>query len=350
MKLLKQIFFIFSVFVLSLFGIYSVIIFAPNINSAATADTNNSSVFSLSENEEENVSPNSSVSSAASPDKEKSNSSSSTVAVQADNADAKGKVITKSVGFSSGNLKYSYISVNNTTGLSINLKSEFERKLNIKLADTKSPQVLIVHTHTTESYLSEKRDYYTEADAARSTDDSKNLIAVGKILKSGLEANGIGVVHATEKHDYPEYTGSYSRAAVTINKYLKKYPTIKFVIDLHRDAMMDNNGNKTALVSKINGQNAAQVMIVAGCQNGGVTGFPDWRENFSLAVKLQQTMESNYKGLARPILFTNRKYNQHLTTGSLLIECGTDVNTLDEAKYSALLLSEAISKTLKSLK
>jgi stage II sporulation protein P len=61
-------------------------------------------------------------------------------------------------------------------------------------------------------------------------------------------------------------------------------------------------------------------------------------------------METKYPGLARPIHFTSRKYNQHITTGSLLVECGTDANTLDEAKYSAVLLADCISATLKELK
>ena len=121
-------------------------------------------------------------------------------------------------------------------------------------------------------------------------------------------------------------------------------------IDLHRDAMMDSNKNKTALTAEINGKEAAQVMLVSGCQNGTVTGFPNWRENFRLAIRLQQTMEVKYKGLARPILFTSRKYNQHLTNGSLLIECGTDANTLEQAKYSATLLADCLAATLNMLK
>lgn len=263
--------------------------------------------------------------------------------------EALGKIVKKTVTFSSGKLKYKNVAVNNNAGISVNLETELSKKLSFKIEATESPQVLIVHTHTTECYMNENRDYYTKEDQARTTDDSKNIVAVGNVLAEGLQAQGIKVIHATEKHDYPEYTGSYDRAAVTIKNYLKKYPTIKVVIDLHRDAMMDSSGTKTALVSNIKGQEAAQVMLVAGCQSGGVSGFPNWRENFRLGIKLQQTMETKYPTLARPILFTARKYNQHLTKGSLLIECGTDANTLEQAKYSAVLLADCIAETLKSL-
>ena len=258
----------------------------------------------------------------------------------------KGKIIRKTVDSSGANLKYNRIYVKNGTSKTVDLKTELLAGVSLRLADTKEPQVLIVHTHTTECYLFEQREYYTASDKTRSTNDSENVVAVGEVLKAGLEKKGIGVVHAAEKHDYPEYTGSYNRAADTINRYLKKYPTIRVVIDLHRDSITADDGSKTAVVTEIDGRSAAQVMLVAGCEDGSVTGFPNWRDNFRLAIKLQQTMEVMYPSLARPILFTPRKYNLHLTTGSLLIECGTEANTLEEAKYSAELIAAALASTL----
>lgn len=265
------------------------------------------------------------------------------------NNTAKGKIISKSIDSSSANLKYNKIYVKNNTSIKVDLKTELLTLPNLKIISTNKPQVLIVHTHTTECYMSEERDYYTAADKTRTTNEKENIVAVGKVLGDTLKQKGIGVVHATEKHDYPEYTGSYSRAEQTIKTYLKKYPTIKVVIDLHRDSVSDGN-NKTALVTTVNGKKAAQVMLVSGCQDGTVTGFSNWRQNFRLAIRLQQTMEVMYKGLARPILFTPRKYNQHLTEGSLLIECGTEANTLEQAKYSATLLGNALAVTLGNLK
>lgn len=265
------------------------------------------------------------------------------------NTTAKGKIITKTTNGSAANLKYNKIYVKNNTSLKIDLKTELLSLPNLKITSTTKPQVLIVHTHTTECYMKNEKNYYTANDQTRTTNENENIVAVGKVLANTLKGKGIGVVHATEKHDYPEYSGSYSRAEQTIKTYLKKYPTIKVVVDLHRDSVTEGS-NKTALVTTINGKKAAQVMLVSGCQDGTVTGFKNWRQNFRLAIRLQQTMEIMYSGLARPILFTPRKYNQHLTTGSLLIECGTEANTLDQAKYSATLLGNALATTLNNLK
>lgn len=265
-------------------------------------------------------------------------------------AKAKGKVIYKTIESSSANLKYQKIYIKNATSLTVDLKTELLTLPKLKILETSSPQVLIVHTHTTESYLSAERNYYTEADQTRTTNENKNIVAVGLVLKQTLESRGIGVIHATEKHDYPEYSGSYNRAAETIKTYLKKYPSIKVVIDLHRDSVTNKDGSKTALIKEVNGKKAAQLMIVSGCQSGSVSGFPNWRENFRLAIRLQQSMEVMYPGLARPMLFTPRKYNQHITNGSLLIECGTEANTLEQAKYSAELLGIALASTLDRLR
>ncbi len=276
-------------------------------------------------------------------------SSSESVAASA-KGKAKGKIINRTILPENGNLKFQKISVKNNTSLTLDLKAELLTGPKLRLKDTKEPQVLIVHTHTTECFMNEERDYYTDTDKTRTTKESENIVAVGSVLKETLTKHGIGVVHATEQHDYPEYTGSYSRSAATIKKYLSKYPTISVVIDLHRDSITSKDGTKSAVVAEVDGKKAAQVMLVAGCEDGSVTGFPNWRENFRLAIRLQQSLEVMYPSLARPIYFTERKYNQNLTTGSLLLECGTEANTLEQAKYSAKLVGNALASTLQLLK
>lgn len=308
-------------------------------------DCNSSENFSIEKNE-----ISSAENSVSSVDSKKDNSSLGSEIAAATKSKAKGKISTRFIDSSSANLSYQKVYIKNGTSLNIDIKTSLLNPPKLKIQNTASPQVLIVHTHTTECYMTEERDYYTDADRTRTTNNSKNIVAVGEILKETLEEEGIGVVHATEKHDYPEYTGSYDRAADTIKKYLKKYPTIKVVIDLHRDSITSSDGTKSALVKEVEGKKAAQVMLVSGCQSGTVTGFDNWKENFRLAVRLQQTMEVMYPGLARPILFTPRRYNQHLTTGSLLIECGTEANTLEQAKYSAKLLGKSLVSTLNMLK
>ena len=195
----------------------------------------------------------------------------------------------------------------------------------------------------------EDRNYYLESDATGTTDTTKNVVKIGSILKGVLEQKGISVIQNTTIHDHPKFSGCYDRSAETVKSYLKKYPSIKVVIDVHRDSVNYDDGTKIKPTVNINGKKAAQVMLVAGCESGEVEGFPNWRENLNFNVKLHQILEEMYPSLARPITFTARKYNLHLTNGSLLIEIGTEANTLEEAEYSATLVGNALVKLLNSL-
>ncbi|MBP1561980.1 MAG: stage II sporulation protein P [Oscillospiraceae bacterium] len=205
------------------------------------------------------------------------------------------------------------------------------------------PQVLIMHTHTTESYEPYERDFYDKSFNSRTTDERMNMIAVGNALAEQLEAAGIGVIHNTDLHDYPSYNGSYDRSRETVAKILEEYPSIKIVLDVHRDAIERESGERIAPTAEINGRNAAQVMIISGCDDGTM-GMPDYMKNFRFACMLQSRLESDYEGLTRPILFDYRKYNQDMTTGSILIEVGGHANSIDQAVYSGELVGKALAE------
>lgn len=258
----------------------------------------------------------------------------------------KGKIISKYISPYSAPLSYGGVYMKNSTDLTVNIKELLESPLTFKIAKEDSPQVLIVHTHTTETYMTEDTDYYTSAFSSRTRESDKNMVSVGNIVTEKLNNAGIKTLHDTTEHDYPNYTGSYSRAAETITGYLKKYPSIKVVLDLHRDAVSSGESDKVKLVTEIEGKKAAQVMLVMGSQSGSVTNFPNWKENLKLAVRLQQKLEQKYPALARPLSLMSKNYNESLTAGSLLIEFGTDANTLSEAHYSAELVGNALAELL----
>lgn len=211
--------------------------------------------------------------------------------------------------------------------------------------DSPEPQVLIVHTHATESFEPYARSYYDAEFPNRSQDPSHNMVAVGDRLAQTLAENNISVVHDGTLHDYPAYTGSYDRSEETIRAILAQYPSIKIVIDLHRDAIAESDGSRIAPVAEVNGRNAAQLMIISGCDDGRFN-MPEYMENFKLAALLQNSTEMLYPSLARPVLFDYRNYNQHITTGSLLIEIGSHANSLDEALYTAELLGKSMAAAL----
>lgn len=274
--------------------------------------------------------------------------STESVAVSASGT-VQGKVIEKFISPYTANTSYNNVYLKNNTDLNINLKDFVNGKIGFNIEKNSEPQVLILHTHATESFLRHNEDYYTDQDTSRTTDNAYNMVALGKIVSDKLNEAGIVTIHDTTQHDYPSYNESYSRAAKTISSYIKKYPSIKIVIDLHRDALAANDTDKVKLTTEINGKKAAQIMLVMGSQSGSVTNFPNWKENLKLAAKLQQTTEVMYPSLARSIHFMSKNYNESLTTGSMLIEIGTDGNTFDEAKYSAELLSNALISLLNTL-
>ncbi|MDE6598592.1 MAG: stage II sporulation protein P, partial [Oscillospiraceae bacterium] len=213
---------------------------------------------------------------------------------------------------------------------------------------SQEPQVLIMHTHATESYEPYERDFYDASFNSRTTDRSMNMAAVGDKIAEQLEAAGIGVIHDTTLHDYPSYNGSYDLSRETVQKYLEEYPSIKVVLDIHRDAIERESGERIAPVAEIDGKNAAQVMIICGCDDGTMN-MPDCMKNLRFACMLQRQMESDHPGLTRPVLFDYRKYNQDLTTGSILIEMGGHANSIEQAEYSGELVGKSLAKCLEEL-
>ncbi len=238
--------------------------------------------------------------------------------------------------------------VRNTTSVSNDvLAAESRKQPEFRIAADGSPQVLIMHTHTTESFEPCVRPNYDDSFNYRTTDDSKNVVAVGETIAAQLRACGIGVIHDATIHDYPSYNGSYGRSAVTVRRILQENPSIRVVLDVHRDAIA-SNGDILQPILSVNGREAAQVMIISGCDNGTLN-MPHYLQNFRLASLFQQTLETHTPGLTRPVLFDYRKYNQDLTTGSLLLEIGSHGNTLEQAVYAGELVGQSLAEALLTL-
>ena len=210
------------------------------------------------------------------------------------------------------------------------------------------PQILIMHTHATEDYRLSAGLWYRPGDGARSTDRSINMCAVGRVMADTLNAAGICTLHDETLNDYPSYTGSYANSRAVVQQYLAQYPSIKVVLDVHRDAIERENGTRCAPVCSIDGRQAAQVMIICGCDNGTSVQLPAWRQNLRFAAAWERSMEAKYPGLTRPVLFSYRFYNQDLTTGSLLIEIGGHGNNLNEALYAGYLAAQGLADALLS--
>ena len=243
--------------------------------------------------------------------------------------------------------KYGAVKIKNTNSTKINTEEILKEKADLKI-DKDEPAVLIFHTHTTESYQYIDRDYYAANHPSRNNSSDRNMVRIGKAIASQIEKAGYKVIHAEKIHD-GKYSGAYSRSRQTVEEYLKKYPSIKVVLDVHRDAIEQSSKVKIKPTATINGRKTAQVMIITGCQesNNAIEGFPNWRKNLTFAVHLQNEMEKSFPGLTRPVFFCPRKYNMDLTTCSLLLEIGRDANTLEEAYYAGLCVGKSVAQLLK---
>lgn len=265
------------------------------------------------------------------------------------NSLAAGKISTETIGNSSSSLAIENIHIANHTGLKIDLSKQIKIAPDIKIYKNKSPQVLIVHTHATECYYPKASDVYYNNWSVKSTDNSKNMVSVGDVLAEQLNKAGIVTLHDKTQYDRESYSGSYERCRVKTKEYLEKYPSIDVVIDLHRDSITYDNKTKLRPIAQINDKNAAQIMLCCGSQSGAVENYDNWQSNFRFAIRLQQSCERMYKNLARPMYFVSKKYNHDLCSGSVLVEVGSEANTLDEAKYSATLFANALINTLNPL-
>jgi stage II sporulation protein P len=245
-----------------------------------------------------------------------------------------------------GGEKYDNFYVKNNTSYNLDIASAVKKDLGFKLEKNKDVQVLIYHTHTSESFIDCDVGYYYSDFYPRTTDTRYNITRVGDVIEQQLKNAGIGVVHDKTSHD-DLYTGSYLRSRKTIEKYLEKYPKIKVTLDIHRDSI-GSDTFKVKPTFTYKGKKGAQIMILSGYDPNGYFNFPKWNYNLRFALKLQKECETKYKGMTRPLDFGNFAYNMNVNTGSLLIEVGADGNTLEEAEYSGKLLGKAVAQVLQN--
>ncbi len=195
------------------------------------------------------------------------------------------------------------------------------------------PAVLILHTHGTESYTP-KDEPYKETAAWRTLEEEYNMLSIGAHLGQLLEQAGIGVIQDRTLHDYPSYNGSYVHARKSIRAYLQEYPSIRLVLDLHRDASGGKDQMRT--LASVEGEDSAQLMVVLGTNHEG------YQENLSLGLKLHAQLEAQAPGITRPLQLRGQRFNQDLSPGALLIEVGAAGNSRQEAMVAAEQLAKAI--------
>lgn len=234
--------------------------------------------------------------------------------------------------------------ISNKTNITVNPVQLAKEELAYTI-DNNGPQVLIMHTHTTESFTDSGKTKYSATDSDRNTDETKNMTAVGAAMAKILNENGIHTIQDKTVHDYPSYSGAYTRSLATVRQNLAANPSIKVVLDVHRDGLVRADGTKLKVTTEIDGVKTAQCMFVVG-SNANLT-HDHWQENMKLACKLQMTANEMYPGLMRPINLREERFNQQASMGSIIIEVGSNGNTLEEAIRGAEAMAAVLVKVLK---
>lgn len=237
------------------------------------------------------------------------------------------------------------VSIRNYTDYSLDLGALLEAAPKLTPAQD-GPDILIYHSHATEAYTMDGTDLYEESDSYRTLNTDQNMVRIGTEMTKILEAAGLEVIHDTTLYDYPDYNDAYNRSSQAVKETLDKYPSIRLVIDVHRDALVANDGTiyKTVAGSV---ENCAQVMMVMGTDSLGQT-HPNWRVNLSLATSIQKALADKWSTLARPIALRTSRFNQHYSTGCLLVEIGSHGNTLQEAITAGRLYARTIADLFQS--
>ena len=254
-----------------------------------------------------------------------------------------GKVYTRKA--ETGDTREHGIATRNSSGRAVDIAAALKTTLTPRFTDTDAPQVLIIHTHTTEAYMTYDAGYYNAADRDRTRDHTRSVCAVGDALVKTLAEHGIVAIHDTTVHDEP-YSGAYTRSAKTVERNLEQYPSIQVVLDLHRDALMEGQTGLVKPTVTVDGKKAAQMMIIAGVLSTNALPNPHTEQNLALAAQWQKALTDRYDGLMRPLSTVGSRYNQHLHAGYLLVEVGSEGNTVAEAVYSAQLLGKTLAELL----
>lgn len=230
-------------------------------------------------------------------------------------------------------------------GIKIRNETSFEltdNNLNPNNLSINNKDIIIFHTHTCESYAPSEKYPYEQTGNYRTTDLNYTVSRVGDELEKYLGIYGFNVLHDRTYHDYPAYTGSYSRSLNTVQGLLNQKNS-DIIIDLHRDAIGSNSNYDPTV--KIGDDYAAQIMFVMG-SNGGGLSHPNWQTNLQFAVKIQEKANELYPGLFKPMIFRNSRYNQHLGKAACIIEVGATGNTLEQCLNSMKYLSEVMNEAL----
>lgn len=236
-------------------------------------------------------------------------------------------------------LKDNFYIVNSTTKMTEKeFDAEYFLNADLSLVQTEKPQILIYHTHASEGFIDSRTGC---------TEDT--VVGMGELLADILqEKYGYAVIHDTTVFDRKDgkdnRSNAYSDALVYVEQLLKEHPSIEVIIDLHRDA-------GTKRVVTLQGKQVAKVMLFNGLsrtKEKELTYLPNQfiKDNLAFSFQLKLIGDEMYPGFLNRIFLKDYRYNMHLRERYLLVELGTQNNTVEEAKNAMEPLADVLAQVL----
>jgi stage II sporulation protein P len=202
-------------------------------------------------------------------------------------------------------------------------------------SEVENPLVYLYNTHQLENYSSEYLEIYGI---------KPNVQMSSYILKEKLNEMSISTIvedtdiTTTLKDKNWPYYRSYDVTRELIEAKIKKYPSLKYFIDLHRDSV-----TKSATTVNIGNKYYAKVLFVLGLE------YDSYKDNLEFMEDLNNLLEENYPGISRGILKkegegVNGIYNQDINSQVILIEVGGAENTIEEVYNTITALADVLNK------
>lgn len=236
-----------------------------------------------------------------------------------------------------------YIVDSNTEADAVQISAEDFLNQDFKISkDTESPQILIYHSHSQETF----------ADS-REGEEADTIVGVGDYLTQLLTENyGYKVVHLKEQFDMAsgelDRSSAYDYARDYLEPYLQENPDIQVIIDLHRDGVPEDRH----LVTEINGKPTAQILFYNGLsytiEKGSLDYLPNpyIQQNLAFSFQLEYQAAQYYPEFYRGIYLAGYRYNLHLRPRSILLEAGAQTNTVQEVKNAMEPFADILNKVL----
>ena len=208
-----------------------------------------------------------------------------------------------------------------------------EKKIDDRLFRGK--KVFLYCTHNAESYI---------PDSGKARLDGKHglINKVAEHLQKNITVQGLPADFISTIHDYPDYDQSYANSRNTVKQLLQTDEDVLALFDVHRDSLP---GITKAATITAAGRKSARILIIVGTDER--KPHPEWKKNLAFAEAIYKQGEKMYPGLIKGVTTKAGTYNQEFHPHALLLEFGSDYNTLEEANYAAELFADVLIQVLK---